>query len=73
MDLIIEKPRGKPILIEIKSTAKIKHEDLNSLVKIKKDLNHEQAYLLSQDEIEKEIDGIRCIPWNKGLREIFGL
>jgi predicted AAA+ superfamily ATPase len=73
VDLIIEKPRGKPILIEIKSTAKIKHEDLNSLVKIKKDLNHEQAYLLSQDEIEKEIDGIRCIPWNKGLREIFGL
>ncbi len=73
IDLIIEKPRGKPILVEIKSTSKIKSEDVSSLIKIKKDLHHEQAYLLSQDKIEKDIEGVRCIPWDKGVREIFGL
>jgi uncharacterized protein len=73
VDLIIEKPRGLPILIEFKSKDKIGKQDINSLTKIGKDLGHSQCYLLSRDPKPTEIEGVRCLPWNQGLKEIFAL
>ncbi len=73
IDLIIEKPRGKPILVEFKSKNSIAKQDLNSLVSIGNDLAHSQSYLLSRDPKPSEISGIRCLPWEQGLKEIFQL
>jgi uncharacterized protein len=73
VDLIIEKPTGLPILIEFKSKDKIGKQDINSLTKIGKDLGHSQCYLLSRDPKPTEIEGVRCLPWNQGLKEIFAL
>jgi predicted AAA+ superfamily ATPase len=73
IDLVIEKPRGKPILVEIKSAESLNEDHLNSLRKLKRDLPHQTAYCLSRQKTVQEIDGIRCLPWQKGLVEIFEL
>jgi len=71
IDLIIEKPRGKPTLIEIKSKTSVGPADVGPLVQLGKAVEHEQAYVLSRDTHASEIKGIRCLPWAQGLREIF--
>ena len=73
IDLVIEKPRGKPILLEIKSAETLNEDHLNSLRKLKRDINHETAYCLSRQKTVQEVEGIRCVPWLQGLSEIFEL
>ncbi len=73
IDLIIEKPRGKPVLIGIKSAAKVGPDDLQSLLHIKEDLDHSATYLLSNSKVGAEIENVRCLHWRSGLREIFAL
>lgn len=71
IDLIIELPRGEPILIEIKSTDKLKKDDISSFLKISKELTHSHRYVLSNTKDAYEIEGVTCLYWLDGLREIF--
>lgn len=71
IDLIIEPPRGKPILIEIKSFRKLSEDKIRSFLSLIKDVDHSHAYVLSNDPIEREIGGARCLHWRAGLKEIF--
>jgi predicted AAA+ superfamily ATPase len=73
IDLIIEKPRSKPILIEIKSFKKFSLDKVNALINMKNDIPHETAYVLSNDPNGLEVHGLRCLHWQKGLKEIFGI
>lgn len=70
IDLIVERP-GQPVaLIEIKSKSVITISDIKPLLTIAKDIKKSRCYLLSTMVTESEIDGVRCLPWNKGLQEI---
>lgn len=71
IDLIVEKPKGLPLLIEIKSASRIEKNDVKSFHRLAKDIKHSQAYWLSNSTAEYEIDGVRCLHWQKGLQEIF--
>ncbi len=71
IDLIIERPRGKPLLIEIKSSHKINEDKLASLKNIMPDFAHEQAFLLSNDPDGQVISKIRCLHFIQGIKEIF--
>lgn len=71
IDLIIEKPKGALILVEIKSTDKISVEDVASFVKISKDFPKSKKYVLSNDSKEFEHEGILFSNWQLGLRQIF--
>ncbi len=74
VDLIIEKPRGKPVLIEIKSSKNRPiSEKLSSLVKIGKAFKGSEMYLISNAESSAIIDGVQCMHWNNALKNIFGL
>lgn len=73
IDLIIEKPRGLPILIEIKSTDKIKPDDVESFIKISKDIKHSRALVISNTENEWISRGVHAMHWKKALKEIFEL
>lgn len=72
IDLIIEKPRGKPLLIEIKSSDKVSIEDVDRFLSIAKDIEHSEAYLISRSKTNREINGIKCLYWKDALEEIFG-
>ncbi|MCB0341342.1 MAG: ATP-binding protein [Pseudobdellovibrionaceae bacterium] len=71
VDLIIEKPRGKKVLVEIKSFSKFDREKVESYFRISKEFKSEVAYLLSNDPTAREVDGVRCLHWQQGIDEIF--
>lgn len=73
IDLILERPGMKTVAIEIKSSRNVQSrvDNLNSgFTQLAQDLPNSEAYLLSQDPIEQKANGIWCLPWQKGLREI---
>jgi len=70
IDLVIERPAGKNILIEIKSTQQIQPEDIASFGRLASDVRNSEAYCFSQDPVIKLINGVRCVPWQTGLEEI---
>lgn len=70
IDLVVERPGLKRALIEIKSKKTISEKDLNALLTLGKDVPNSQLYCLSMDPIPKKIDGVSCLPWQKGLEEI---
>jgi hypothetical protein len=73
IDLIIEKPRSKPILVEIKSFSKFSIDKVSQYISLAKEIPHDVAYVLSNDPSSFETQGIRCLHWQTGLKEIFDL
>ncbi len=72
IDLVIERP-GKPdLLIEIKSSTRVKEEDVRALQRFVPDWDRPcEAVLWSQDPTERLIGAVRCEPWRKGLERVF--
>ncbi len=70
IDLIIERPGEKRVAIEIKSTIEIRNQDLKNLITLGKDIPNCELFCFSQDPISKLVDGIRCVHWLEGLKEI---
>jgi predicted AAA+ superfamily ATPase len=73
IDLIIEKPRSKPILVEIKSFKSISEKSITSFSKISDAMEYSERYLLSNCVTSYNKNGIRCLHWTSGLKEIFDL
>lgn len=71
VDLIIEKPRGAPILVEIKSSATVPAaKTISQLSKIGTELKSKEMYLLSNSKQAAEIGGVQCLHWRDGLQKI---
>jgi uncharacterized protein len=74
VDLIIEKPRGKPILIEIKSWKKHPpKEKLAAFHHLAKEFSGSDIYVLSNAVEAKMIGDIHYLHWSDGLTKIFEL
>lgn len=71
IDLIVERPGKKLLLIEIKSTEAVRKEDLTSLAKIARDLGDCEAVCFSCDPRKKKIENIVVYPWREGIQEFF--
>lgn len=72
IDLIVEIP-GKPlILVEIKSSRLVTRKDIKKLSRFAKDFGQARLYVLSQESLARESEGVRITPWMQGLDEIFG-
>lgn len=72
IDLIIEKPRGRPILIEIKSWNRHQpKEKLGAFHKIAREFNGAEKYVLSNATDPRLIDNIHYLHWHEGLKKIF--
>jgi len=70
IDLVIEKPGGAVILVEIKSTQQIKEEHVRTLDLMQRSFKDARSYCLSQDGERKQIGSVLCVPWNEGIEEI---
>jgi predicted AAA+ superfamily ATPase len=76
IDLIIERPGLKKIAIEIKSSQRvddIRDASTQSFKALAEDLSRCDRYVLSNDHLVREVDGIRFIHWKKGIQEIYGI
>jgi predicted AAA+ superfamily ATPase len=75
IDLIIERPRQKLVLIEIKSTADVQSLDQQKLMGFKSlsaDIKNAETYLISRDKIESKEGHIRYVYW-QNIFKILGL
>jgi predicted AAA+ superfamily ATPase len=69
IDLILSRGKEK-IFVEIKSTRKIDDSEVQKLGNYVKEERGE-GYYLSLDSRPRTIHGIRCLPWDEGLKRIF--
>ena len=70
VDLILEKPGHKTVLIEIKSTTNVSEQDAASLNRFVAGYKNAQALVLSQDKLSKQFDNVTCLHWQVGLAEL---
>jgi uncharacterized protein len=73
IDLIIEKPGGGLLLLEIKSKNSVSEKDVRVLNNLIPDFKNACAYCISRDPERKKIGSTLCLPWHDALTEIFGL
>ncbi len=72
VDLIVERPGEKLLLIEIKSKTCVEHSDLKSLMTIADDFKECEAVCFSRDSMIKKIDDVMIYPWEIGIKKFFG-
>jgi predicted AAA+ superfamily ATPase len=72
VDIIVERPGKPPVLREIKSANRTTRHDSRHLVPFLADIPGAVGYCLSLDPLDREIDGIRHLPWRKAF-DVLGL
>jgi predicted AAA+ superfamily ATPase len=73
IDLVIERPGQSLLLIEVKSSIQVNPESLKSFIELSADIPEAEAICLSRDIYPKQIEHVRVLPWQDGLKEIFEL
>ena len=72
IDLILKSNDKKYIFIEIKHTNRISEQDhLKNLKIIREDYPKATFMVLCQEDSARLIDGIKIMPWQQGIKEIF--
>lgn len=71
IDLIVERP-GKPLLcIEIKSSANVSSENLQTFMRLSREISDCEAICLSNDSYAKKIEHVTVLPWREGVKKYF--
>ena len=70
IDLIVERPGKKRLLLEIKSTERAGPEDVRNLKRLAPEISNSETLCMSRDPVPKMIDGVRCVPWQLGFKEM---
>ncbi len=70
IDLIVERPGVKRALIEIKATDQIQKDDIRGLISVGRDIANAELFCLSRDSRSQIMEGVACLPWQKGFLEI---
>ena len=74
MDLIIQRPGKKELLVEIKSTDEIRKDHIKTIKKFSMDWDiPHTTQVWSLDKQAQNIQGIQCLPWEKAIRKLFNL
>jgi predicted AAA+ superfamily ATPase len=73
VDIVIERPGAATLFIEIKSNNDVKEKDLRALITISKDFPDCEPLCLSNDKLAKKYNNVTVLPWQQGIRYIFGI
>ena len=72
IDLVIDRPGQRKLLIEIKSKERVSEEDSKALETLGNDLDPKaEKLLLSNDQLEQKFGSTVAIHWKAGLERIF--
>lgn len=71
IDLIVERPGGKTMLIEIKSKDRVDERDAKALALFAPDFKNSEAFLLSRDRTRRQFGPVTCLYWRDGVDDIF--
>ncbi len=67
IDLIIERPGEKTVLLEIKSAIRVADTDINKLHAFQKDFQNAEACIFSRESQPRQKDNVTVFPWSTGL------
>ena len=70
IDLVIERPQKPLALVEIKSTKRVREEDVKSLNLFLDDFPDAEFYLFSCDPLPQQFGRIKALPWKKGIQAL---
>ena len=70
IDLIVERPGVKSVLVEIKSSSAVQERHLRHLAAFKMDYPEFDAICLCREERARKCGDITIFPWKEGLKEI---
>jgi predicted AAA+ superfamily ATPase len=74
IDLIIERPGSRKLLVEIKSTNQVREEDAKSLETLCRDLDPKaDKWILFNDTQEQKFGSTVALCWQTGTSLLFGL
>ncbi|MBI2119408.1 MAG: ATP-binding protein [Elusimicrobia bacterium] len=71
IDLIIERPGKKHLIIEIKSTDRPDPIEAKKLERFLNDFPGAEAYLFCTADQIQQMGKVLCLPWREGIRRIF--
>lgn len=71
VDLLVERPGQKTLLIEIKSTTQVQPQQVKTLEILAKDLGQAEAVCFSQDPFQKQYGTVSIYPWHEGIKQFF--
>lgn len=71
IDLVVERPGGATLLIEIKSSEENRVEDAKSLMKLRTEFKSPECYVFNNAPRAQVHEGVKFIHWKDGLKEIF--
>src|SRR5690606_8925519 len=72
--LFCRRPGRATLMIEIKCTTQVTPKMVNALNTLGRRIDQDaELVLLSADPIKQDIEGVRCLPWQAGLLELFTL
>jgi predicted AAA+ superfamily ATPase len=73
IDLIVRKPSGETILIQIKSSRSVSPEQANALSAFLPSFKNASGMILSQDAEYRRLGDINVYPWQLGIKKLFEL
>ena len=71
IDLVLSKARRNPIIIEIKSTDRVDENEVTKEARCGSHIGTDKMFYLSRDPVARQIDGVRCLPWQQGIKELW--
>ncbi len=72
VDLVVQRPGRKDVLVEIKSGREMREEHIKTLKKLSSDWpSGAESQLWSLDSEEHKIQNIHCLHWKKALKKLF--
>lgn len=71
VDLVVERPAEKTLLIEIKSATHVDKTDINKLAKIASDIDNCEAVFFTNETRPRKVGDIMIYPWQEGIQQYF--
>lgn len=71
IDLIVERPGKKKILIEIKSSSSVDKKEISKMANMKSDLSPCDFWFVCQEKVSRTVDDFLILPWSDALKKLF--
>ncbi|MBP9707948.1 MAG: ATP-binding protein [Oligoflexales bacterium] len=71
VDIIIDRPGKKSVLIEIKSATNVREDHIRNLQSFAKEYSDFDAICLCQETTARQVDNVIIYPWREGLETLF--
>jgi uncharacterized protein len=71
IDLIVDRPGKKRVLIEIKSSKLIDSKEILKMTSIKEDLKPCEFWFVCREKVARTFEGFIILPWDEALQRLF--